>query len=43
MTKKSVDVSGSSDEEFRRDVVTLIEPEGLTTAEVGRRLGVNAG
>lgn len=28
--------------EFRRDAVALIESEGLTTAEAGRRLGVNA-
>ena len=40
MTKKSV---GSSDEQFLLDAVTLIESEGLATAEVGRRLDVNAG
>ena len=28
-------------EEFRRDAVRMIEAEGLTTAELGRRLGVN--
>ena len=28
-------------EEFRRDAVGMIEREGLTTAEVSRRLGVN--
>lgn len=27
--------------EFRRDAVRMIEAEGLTTAELGRRLGVN--
>ena len=27
--------------EFRRDAVGIIEPEGLTAAEVSRRLGVN--
>ncbi len=29
-------------EEFRRDAVRMVESEGLTAAEVGRRLGVNA-
>jgi transposase len=29
-------------DDFRRDAVAMIESEGLTTAEVGRRLGVNA-
>ena len=28
-------------EEFRRDAVVMIEREGLTAAEVSRRLGVN--
>lgn len=28
-------------EEFRRDAVGMIEREGLTAAEVSRRLGVN--
>ena len=29
-------------DDFRRDAVAMIESEGLTAAEVGRRLGVNA-
>ena len=29
-------------EEFRRDAVGMIEREGLTAADVSRRLGVNA-
>jgi transposase-like protein len=28
-------------DDFRRDAVAMIESEGLTAAEVGRRLGVN--
>ncbi len=28
-------------DEFRRDAVVIIEREGLTAAEVSRRLGVN--
>lgn len=46
MTKKAVSNAGkvykSYTEEFRRDAVRMIETEGLTTAEVARRLGVNA-
>jgi transposase len=46
MTKKPVGNAGKVykkyTEEFRRDAVRMIETEGLTTAEVGRRLGVNA-
>jgi transposase len=46
MTKKAVGNGGKVykkyTEEFRRDAVRMIEAEGLTTAEVGRRLGVNA-
>ncbi|MFN8705605.1 MAG: transposase [Planctomyces sp.] len=46
MTKKPVGNAGKVykkyTEEFRRDAVRMIESEGLTTAEVGRRLGVNA-
>jgi transposase len=46
MTKKAVGNAGkvykSYTEEFRRDAVRMIETEGLTTAEVARRLGVNA-
>ena len=46
MSKKSignsVKVYKQYTEEFRRDAVGMIESEGLTTAEVGRRLGVNA-
>ena len=34
-------VRRSYTEEFRRDAVGMIEREGLTTAEVSRRLGVN--
>lgn len=45
MGKQSVSNAGkvykSYTEEFRRDAVRMIETEGLTTAEVGRRLGVN--
>jgi len=29
-------------DDFRRDAVAMIESEGLTAAEVGRRLGVTA-
>jgi len=29
-------------DEFRRDAVAMIESEGLTAAEVGRRLGINS-
>jgi len=46
MTKKPVGNTGkvykSYAEEFRREAVRMIEMEGLTTAEVGRRLGVNS-
>ena len=46
MTKKAVGNAGQVykkyTEEFRRDAVRMIESEGLTTAEAGRRLGVNA-
>ena len=46
MTKKPVGNAGKVykkyTEEFRRDAVRMIETEGLTTAEVGRRLGANA-
>ncbi len=46
MTKKPVVNAGKVyqkyTEEFRRDAVRMIEAEGLTAAEVGRRLGVNA-
>ena len=46
MSKKSVSnvgkVYNQYTDEFRRDAVAMIESEGLTTAEVGRRLGVNA-
>ena len=46
MTKKAVGNAGKVykkyTEEFRRDAVRMIESEGLTTAEAGRRLGVNA-
>jgi transposase len=45
MTKKLVRetsrVYQTYTEEYRRDAVSMIESEGLTTAEVGRRLGVN--
>jgi transposase len=34
-------VRRNSTEEFRRDAVGMIEREGLTAAEVSRRLGVN--
>jgi transposase len=34
-------VRRSYTEEFRRDAVGMIEREGLTAAEVSRRLGVN--
>ena len=46
MTKRSVGdaskVYRSYTEEFRRDAVRMIESECMTTAEVSRRLGVNA-
>jgi transposase len=46
MSKKSVSnvgkVYNQYTDEYRRDAVAMIESEGLTTAEVGRRLGVNA-
>ena len=46
MSKRSVSnvdkVYSKYTDEFRRDAVAMIESEGLTTAEVGRRLGVNA-
>jgi len=46
MTKRAVGNAGkvykSYTEEFRRDSVRMIESEGLTAAEVGRRLGVSA-
>ena len=46
MTKRSVGdaskVYRSYTEEFSRDAVRMIESEGMTTAEVSRRLGVNA-
>ncbi len=46
MTKKVVDnadkVYQTYTEEFRRDAVRMTESEGLTTAEVGRRLGMNS-
>jgi transposase-like protein len=45
MTKKPADNAGnvckSYTEESGRDAVRMIEVEGLTTAEVGRRLGVH--
>jgi transposase len=34
-------VRRSFTEEFRRDAVAMVEREGLTAAEVSRRLGVN--
>lgn len=46
MTKRPVSNAGKVykiyTEEYRRDAVRMIESEGLTVAEVGRRLGVNA-
>jgi transposase len=46
MTKKTAGNAGKVynkyTEEFRRDAVRMIESECLTTAEVGRQLGVNA-
>ena len=46
MSKRSVSdvgkVYNQYTDEFRRDAVLMIESAGLTTAEVGRRLGVNA-
>ena len=46
MTKKASGNAGkvykSYTEEFRRDAVRMIETEGLTAAEVGRRLDVNS-
>lgn len=46
MSKRSVGkvdtVYNKYTDEFRRDAVAMIESEGLTTAEVGRRLDVNA-
>lgn len=46
MSKSSAGSSGrvyrNYTDEFRRDAVRMIESEGLTTAEVSRRLGVNA-
>lgn len=46
MSKRSVSkvdtVYNKYTDEFRRDAVAMIESEGLTTAEVGRRLDVNA-
>lgn len=46
MTKKPVGNAGkvykTYAEEFRRDAVRMIETEGLTAAEVGRRLDVSA-
>ncbi len=40
-TVKGRGVRRSYTEEFRQDAVVMIEQEGLTTAEVARRLGVN--
>lgn len=40
-TVKGRRVRRSYTEEFRQDAVVMIEQEGLTTAEVARRLGVN--
>ena len=46
MTKRPVGNAGKVykkyTEEFRRDAIRMIGTEGLTTAEVGRRLGVNS-
>src|SRR6056297_741457 len=43
MSKRpDVKVYNQYTDEFRRDAVSMIESEGLTAAEVGRRLGVNA-
>ena len=46
MSKKAIGNSGKVykqyTEECRRAAVAMIESEGLTTAAVGRRLGVNA-
>ena len=40
-TVKGRRVRRSYTDEFRQDAVVMIEQEGLTTAEVARRLGVN--